>query len=420
MAKGLIMKQTPLTSIMVALGLLLLLWNTPGFCQDTLPALPDTLVAQSVDVQRDEGGTPTIERPQKQGQIIRTAPDPAHPFIPQGEKVRDGGRMLEAGWDALGLGNYEQALTFFDQALELFPPGNQSNEASLGRAYALKELERNDDAASALEDLLQTGYRPDEVRAALSQVLVQPEQMEQVQAVPEQPDDDEAPPLTMAWNCYETGDIACAEDLFRHVLQNNPADESALEGLVLLLESQGRIDEAIALTEASPDQMSLTVLTRLYLLKADKSFVDRNYSRTLDWLDKHADIAPQDSQTMAIRSWALYHLQKYDQALDIFSKQLLLFPDNEKALLGKIYSLQASGRHQEALSVLESWEEELSAELQGVLGSLYCTIGNDEYSAGNVDQALVYLEQCVERNPDAREVEVLGWNLLETGDSKAA
>ncbi|MCA1743084.1 MAG: hypothetical protein LC631_03935, partial [Desulfovibrionales bacterium] len=141
---------------------------------------------------------------------------------------------------------------------------------------------------------------------------------------------------------------------------------------------------------------------------------------TLHWLDKHADIAPQDSQTMAIRSWALYHLQKYDQALDIFSKQLLLFPDNEKALLGKIYSLQASGRHQEALSVLESWEEELSAELQGVLGSLYCTIGNDEYSAGNVDQALVYLEQCVERNPDAREVEVLGWNLLETGDSKAA
>ncbi len=575
------MKQTPLTSILSALGLLLLLWTTPGICQDTLPALPDTLVAQGVDVQRDEGTAPTIQRPADQGQVIRTAPDPAHPVVPPREQARDGGRMLEAGWDALGLSNYEQALSFFDQALAFFAPGNQRNEASLGRAYALSALERHDQAVSTLEDLLQTGYRLDEVRAALFRVLMQTEQIERAEAVlgelddeyqqalrrqefqrlgfeqdlsaalhtrkpedllnfinkhqswldqcrepyaffqisqalqslgakrqalgidrqlltcplegreqglyipllqnvilnlpfqqaqreiarqrvqmqgrsaamaelsrldlqllrnriaeitPEDPEylrlakqilrhtpEDFALSLTMAWNCYEAGDDPCAEDHFRHVLGNNPANESALEGLIMLLERQGRTEEAITLAEQAPaTENNLTALTRLYLDMADKSFAARDYPQTLYWLDKHAEIAPRDSQTLTMRSWALFHLQQYDLALDIFAEQLALFADDEDALAGKIYSLQALGRHQEALFILESWEKDISLELQAVLASLYCTLGNEEYAAGNAHKAVAYLKQCVELNPDTRDVDTLGWSLLETGDPASA
>ncbi|WP_045210978.1 cellulose synthase subunit BcsC-related outer membrane protein [Desulfonatronovibrio magnus] len=574
------MKQTSLINIFPALGLLLL-WTTSGLCHDHMADLSHALLAQSVDVQRGESERPAIQRPEEQGQIIRTAPDIIRPVVPPRDQARDGGRSLEAGWDSLGLGFYEQALNFFEQALALLPPGNQQNEASLGKAYALNALERHDQAVAALENLMQTGYRPEEVRAALFRILMQAGQLEQAETVLEELDDEhqqdlrrqevqqirfeqdladalhsrspeelqsfidryrsrlnqcmepyaffqvsqalhslrarrqaleidrqllscslegreqglyipllqsvilnlpfeqaqreiarqrtemqgrnealaelsrlelqllrsmiagispddpefamlarqilrhapeeDALRLTMAWNCFEAGDDVCAEDLFRHVLRNNPADKSALEGLVALLERQGRIKEAITLIEQAPSTaLFLDTLSRFYRASAAELFAQQEYSQTLFWLDRYSDIAVEDHEALSMRSWSLFHLQQYEQALDKFAEQLALFPDDEDALAGKIYSLQAMDRHREALMILESRDKELSVELQAVLASLYCILGNEEYAAGNAHQAVAYLKQCVELNPDTRDVDLLGWSLLETGDPESA
>ncbi|WP_146164832.1 cellulose synthase subunit BcsC-related outer membrane protein [Desulfonatronum sp. SC1] len=588
------MNQKSLPTILPALGFLLLLWNTPGFSQDTLPVPPvqpglsGVLLAQAVDVRREESGGLTIHRRDEQGDVQRTAPTRFQPIVPPLEQTRDGGRMLEAGWDAFGLGAHDQALAFFEEAAGLFPPGNQRNEAALGRAYALTALERHDQAVSVLEGLLQAGYRPNEVRAALFRALMQADQLERAEAVlaglddehqqdlrrqeiqrlrfeqdlsaalqarqtqplqdfldthrawldqcrepyaffqasqalreqgargtarevarkllscplqgreqglfvpllqrvitglpfdqaqreiarqrkqmqgrdaalaelarlelelfqrriadlsPDDPEyarlaeqilrlapDDDALRLIMAWNCFETRDDTCAEELFRDVHRRTPANVSALEGLVALLERQGRTDEAISLAEGAPSsELFLPVLTRLYRAEAARFFSAEDHPRTLHWLDRHAAIAPDDAddpELLALRSWALFHSDRHEQALDVFATRLARggpeAPEEEDALMGMVASLQALGRGQEAIPLLEARREQLTAELRNVLGTLYCTLGNEEFTAGSLDQAVVYLRHCVDLTPDIGAVQLLGWSLYQLGDPQGA
>lgn len=591
------MIQTSRPSILSALGLLLLLWATPGFSQDALPTLPaysgqlersGPLLAQGVDVRRGEGSGLTIQRRDEHGDVQRTAPTRVQPMVPPREQARDGGRMLEAGWDAFGLGAHAQALAFFEEAVGLFPPGNQRNEAALGRAYALTALERHDQAVPVLEYLLQAGFRQDEVRAALFRALMQADQMERAEAVlaelddaqqqdlrrqeiqrlrfeqdlaaalqagaaqplqdfldthqawldqcrepyaffqasqalreqgargparevarkllacplqgreqglyvpllqnvivglpfeqaqreiarqrrqmrgiapalaelarlelellqrriadlsPDDPEyarlaeqilrfapDDDGLRLVMAWNCFETGDHACAEQLFREVLQRDPDNISALEGLLALLERQGRTDEAISLAEKAPSSARfLSVLTRLYRAEAARSFAAEDHPQTLDWLDRHAAIAPDDSddsddpELLAMLGWALFHSGRHEQALDVFATRLASeAPEDGDALVGMVSSLQALGRGHEAIPLLEARRDQLTAELQNVLGTLYCTLGNEEFTSGSLDQAVVYLRHCVDLAPDVGAVQLLGWSLYQLGDPHGA
>ncbi len=585
------MKQRLLPNILPALGFLLLLWNTPGYSQDTLPLPPVQLglsgehLAQAVDVQREESGGLTIQRRGEQGDVQRTAPTRFQPILPPLDQAQDGGRMLEAGWDAFGLGAHDQALAFFEKALGLFPPGNQRSEAALGRAYALNALERDDQAVSVLEELLQAGYRPDEVRATLFRTLMQAGELERAEAVlagldddhqqglrrqeiqrlrfeqdlsaalqarqsqhlqvfldthrawldqcrepyaffqasqalwelgargtarevarklvscplqgreqglyvpllqsvitglpfdqaqreiarqrrqmqgrdaalaelarlelemlqsriadisPGDPEyaqlaeqilplvpEDDGLRLAMAWNCLETGDNACAEQLFREVLQRKPENLSALEGLVALLERQGRIEEAISLAEGAPSsEQFLPVLTRLYRAEAAQSFAAEDHPQALHWLDRHAAIAPADAddpELLAMRSWALFHSARHEQALDIFATRLARgAPKEEDALVGLVASLQALDRGQEAIPLLEARREHLTLELRNVLGTLYCTLGNEEFTSGSLDQAVVYLRHCVDLTPDVGAVQLLGWSLYQLGDPQGA
>jgi len=559
--------------------------------------------------------------------------------------------MLEAGWDALGLGAHEQALGFFEQALALLPPGNNRNEAALGRSYALSDLQRHEEAVVALEALLQAGYRPKEVRPALFRALMQIDQLERAEAVlaelddndqqelrrqeiqrirldrdlsaalranrdqalldflhthqawldqcrepyaffqasqalreqgasgparevarkllacplrgreqglyvpllqsvvmglpfdraqreiarqrelmqgrdaalaelarlelemlqrriadtsPDDPEyarlaeqilrlapdddglrlnmawncletgnhacaeqlfrevlqrdsanisalkgrvallerqgrrddpeyaalveqilrltpEDDALRLNMAWNCLETGDHACAEQLFREVLQRDSANIPALEGLVALLERQGRTHEAISLAQGAPSsEQFLPVLTRLYRAEAARAFAAEDHLQALHWMDKHAALAPDDPEMLAMSGWALYHSGRYEQALDVFAARLEQTPDNEDALNGMVVALQALNRHEEALSLLENQQEKLSADLRAVLGALYCTLGNEKFQDGLLDQAVAHLKRCVELNPEAGAVQLLGWSLFELGDPKSA
>lgn len=586
------MIQISRPSPLLALGLLLLLWNTSGFSQDTLPALPvepglsGVLLAQAVEVQREEDGGLTIQRRDEPGDVQRIAPTRIQPMAPPREQARDGGRMLEAGWDAFGLGAHDQALAFFEKAEGLFPPGNQRNEAALGRAYALAALERHEQAAAVLEGLLQAGYRPDEVRAALFRALMQADQLVRAEAVlaelddaqqqdlrrqeiqrlrfdqdlatalqagragplldfldthrawleqcrepyaffqasqalreqgargparevarkllscplegreqglyvpllqgvvmglpfdqalreiarqrrqmqgreaalaelarlelellqrriadvsPDDPEyaqlaeqvlrlvpDDDGLRLVMAWSCLEAGDDACAEQLFREVQQRDPANVSALEGLVFLLERQGRTDEAISIAEGAPSSAQfLPVLARLYRAEAARSFAAKDHPQTLHWLDRHAAIAPDDSddpETLAMRSWALFHSGRHEQALDVFETRLApeFTPEQEDALVGMVSSLQALGRGQEAIPLLEARREQLTPELQNMLGTLYCTLGNEEFISGSLDQAVAYLRHCVDLAPDVGAVQLLGWSLFQLGDPQGA
>lgn len=585
------MIQSSRPSILSALGLLLLLCTTPGFSQDALPAysgqpgLSGLLLAQGVDVRRGDGSGLAIQRRDEHGEVQRTAPSRAQPMVPAREQARDAGRMLEAGWDAFGLGAHDQALAFFEEAAGLFPPGNQRNEAALGRAYALIALERHDQAVSVLEGLLQAGFRQDEVRAALFRALMQADQLERAEAVlaglddehqqdlrrqeiqrlrfeqdlsaalqsgqsqplldfldthrawleqcrepyaffqasqalrkqgawsparevarkllscplegreqglyvpllqgvvmglpfdqalreiarqrgqmqrrdaalaelarlelellqrriadisPDDPEyarlaelilrlvpDDDGPRLIMAWSCLEAGDDACAEELFRKVLQRDPDNISALEGLVVLLERQGRTDEAITLAEGAPSGPHfLPVLTRLYRAEAARSFTAEDYSQTLHWLDRHAAIAPDDSddpELLAMLGWALFHSGRHEQALDVFATRLASeAPDDGDALVGMVSSLQALGRGHEAIPLLEARRERLTPELRNVLGTLYCTLGNEEFTSGSLDQAVVYLRHCVDLAPDVGAVQLLGWSLYQLGDPHGA
>jgi tetratricopeptide (TPR) repeat protein len=76
---------------------------------------------------------------------------------------------------------------------------------------------------------------------------------------------------------------------------------------------------AVARTNQA-DKAAADALTGQLTDKALAAFHAGKYPETLALLDQRASVTPEDQGMGLIRAWSLYHLNRYDQALSLFTQ----------------------------------------------------------------------------------------------------
>ncbi|MBI3097276.1 MAG: tetratricopeptide repeat protein [Planctomycetes bacterium] len=120
------------------------------------------------------------------------------------------------GWCFVRLGRAEEALPCFEAALKSMPL-DAGTDPWFGRASALHDLGRYDDALAAIEKMGDRESRPGEAR------------------------------LLAAWCLWGAGEAELAGGAFEEIVGASPTSSSALLGLGLCREKAGRAGEAVAL-----------------------------------------------------------------------------------------------------------------------------------------------------------------------------
>lgn len=120
------------------------------------------------------------------------------------------------GWCLVRLGRAEEALPCFEAALKSMPQ-DAGTDPWFGKASALHDLGRYDDALAAIEKMGKEDSRPGEAR------------------------------LLAAWCLWGAGEAELAGGAFEKIVGYSPTSSSALLGLGLCREKAGKASEAVAL-----------------------------------------------------------------------------------------------------------------------------------------------------------------------------
>jgi len=285
--------------------------------------------------------------------------------------------------------NLEQALAFYNKALELEP--NQA-DSRRGRAAALLDLNRSDEALEALQQVYET--TPTDIHTAYlySLALAQSDQMEQARTV-----------LT------NTGTfIDSLDPLF---VQNDPST-LLISGLINY--SADKLEVANLNLERfvklRPNHFGGRQLYAAILLRRGEA------RRAIEILVPVQKAVNNDPQALVILGNAYNQEKQYSQAIKMFERAVELAPDQIKLRASLALSRLASGRKEEAIGGLKSGLEKNpdAAGISMLLGLVYL-------KQGRFSEALATAQALIKRQPEnAFTYNLAGSAELGLGNSKAA
>ena len=287
-------------------------------------------------------------------------------------------------------------------------PGDQDLRYSL--ALSGLEFDALDTSRSLLEELLEQGYRPDEVRLQLGRAA---ELQDDLEAAQEYYLEVRAPEhrleagIQAARLAHERDDPRRGSEILTELREEFPervpmlyaAEAELLMGQDLLEESIELLDEALA---EVPDNRDLRYARALTLERLDR--VDE----ALEELARILEEFPDDPHALNARGYILTdRTDRHEEALEYIERALELKPDNPAIQDSKGWALFHLGRPEEALEYLEgAWEAypdgEVGAHVVEVLWEL-----------DRRDEAREFWDRAREQDPDSRHLEEVRERLLE-------
>lgn len=221
-----------------------------------------------------------------------------------------------------------------------------------------------------------------------------------------------------------------AEELYRGVLQRDPAHVQALFNLGLVRIRQGAVDDAIELLERTvrqdPDfaeaRNALGIALRLsnrapealahyaaaLAIRPDYAEVENNIGLALQSLDRCAEAVPHYQRAVALRpdyaeaehnlGAALRLLHRYEEALAHFQKALAMRPGSAEGHNNLGAVLQLLARHEEALAAYET-----ALALKPDLAEARHGRGTALRTLGRLDDAREELERAIALAPRKAE-----------------
>jgi TolB-like protein/tetratricopeptide (TPR) repeat protein len=185
---------------------------------------------------------------------------------------------------------------------------------------------------------------------------------------------------------FSDWDRPASEESFLRAMEINPDSVDVLHGYSLLLQADGRAEEAIAMLERATalDPLSLPVLD--YLGKALMA-CDR-HEEALTQFDRVLELDPEFRSALEGKGWAYLHMGRLDDAIATFERVRELTPHPKGGITPLAHALGVAGREAEAeelIAIIEERErEEPGVALDLDLATAYSGLGREEETMRHV------------------------------------
>lgn len=237
--------------------------------------------------------------------------------------------------------------------------------------------------------------------------------------------------VQVATEYYRVGRLAAAESLYRRVLEEEPENTEAMQGLATVCHQRGRPDEALALFRRAialdPDsRVADQQLGRLLERRGDAAGATICYRRALRLrpLDATAyadlgrslgsqgeaaeavaccrravELAPGEAWTHTALGNALIQQGAAEDALACYQRAMAIQPDLAEAHSNAGEALRRLGRLAEAVAVCER-----ALALEPGLAEAHNHLGNALREEGRLEQAIAHFEQALQLKPNSPEI----------------
>ncbi len=219
--------------------------------------------------------------------------------------------------------------------------------------------------------------------------------------------------------------------LYAQILQADPSNVSAWEGLISAQHEIGQDPEAIADVEKMPSAAYETAL-------ADPSFLAmlgaiyqqaNQFEVAQGFLERSMKLqiaaGGQPSVALQLQLAAIYLLRNNtDQAYALYRQLLTDHPDRADAWKGLIATLTATHRDQEALQEIAQIPPAIRKQLEGDIdfleteASLYATTGDTTHAVQYMNRVMVYYAKSKEQPPPNIAIQNV-WLLYNMGNDRA-
>lgn len=190
--------------------------------------------------------------------------------------------------------------------------------------------------------------------------------------------------------CYlSQGDAQAAETHFRTTLQLSPDFTGTLSNLGLSLTLQDKLEEAIRILRQAVSNDPAAVDARTNLANAHLKAND--FEQAEAQANKVLETAPDDLESLQIKTTALMKSQKYKEALDPLHKLNERLPGEPVVLAHIIRALEATNQDQAALDFAHR-HKDVSPALARRYGALLAELGD-------IDQARAELREVLAEAP---------------------
>ena len=196
---------------------------------------------------------------------------------------------------------------------------------------------------------------------------------------------------------HREGNLAMAEILYRDVLRTSPRDAQAL-GMLGLIEA-GRKNTAAAIDllqrsiDAAPDNPATRFNLGLLLQQQGR------LEEALACLDAALVLAPRAAQVLNARGMVLHRLARFDEAIGAYQAAIEIEPGHAEAIMNKGVALYELKRHDEAHACLVR-----ALELAPRSLDVRVNLGNVLLELGRPDEALAKFRQVIEARPGDQDV----------------
>lgn len=200
--------------------------------------------------------------------------------------------------------------------------------------------------------------------------------------------------LQRAVGAHQQGQLDQAASLYEQILQQQPANVTALQLLGALRGQQGRNTEAIRLAEAAlrlkPEDFGTLANYASVLMAAGR------YDDALDKLDRALSVKPDFYEALYNRGVTLAYLKRFAEAVTSYDKALTLRPNSPECFYSRGISLASLGWLQDALA---SYDKALA--LHPNFASALDSRGNALRELGRPEQALESYDRALALVPGA-------------------
>lgn len=182
----------------------------------------------------------------------------------------------------------------------------------------------------------------------------------------------------------------------------------------LLLERQGRHDEALIEMEQVPELDPAAVTPTLRLIRAHLR--RRDYDAAIEMAERATQQAPDNANLWIVTGEIYHQLKRYDEAIDAFSKAIELNPDNVMGY-GALVELQENTN--DLIAAIDIYHRLI--ELSPDVATLHYSLGLNLARINDADGAILAFARAVELEPNLlRARYLLGVLLLEQGRNNEA
>lgn len=199
--------------------------------------------------------------------------------------------------------------------------------------------------------------------------------------------------LSLAYEYHRAGQPADAEEIYKQIIAEDPAQPDALYLLGILLFQSGRKQEAAGYLQRAADSHpdSGDLLTSLASVRVDLG----DYAAAIPVLDSAAAAAPANPKPLSLLGEVFLKMQRFEDAVAVFQQLNALMP----AAAGGWYNL---GRAYEGLGRLEdavaAFDEAVKRKPD--FADAYSATAAAMLSLDRPVDALEASRECIERAPD--------------------